>query len=394
MAKARRFSIVSFLTRWIAGALLVWLLATVGLVVALRYVAPPATAMMLEQPEPLRDIHYEWRARGAIAATVARAVIASEDQRFIEHHGIDFKSLNTAIDDYRSGDDLRGASTITQQVAKNLFLWPGRSFARKAVEAYFALLHRDVLVEAAHPRGVSQHRGARTGRVRRRGRCAAVLRYQRRRAQRTTGGDARRRVCRTRANCMRTGRAPTCGIVKPGCSPRWRCSKPAATIAGSTGDRGGARRRAQHRLPADRRADCANSRSRKLARTKIARNEAILRSASERFLADHGLAVRRRARTSVRGPDRTARRVPDRGLGRACRRRAQRQPGFRDHRSEHRDQRFRRVLRASRRRRFDLLQRSKSGRALSPQRAACARAAFCGARAACCCRRRAPRTLR
>jgi monofunctional glycosyltransferase len=140
VTRARRFSIVSFLARWIAGALLLWLLATVGLVVALRYIEPPATAMMLQQPERLRDIDYQWRARGDISATVARAVIASEDQRFIEHHGIDFKSLNAAIDDYRSGDDLRGASTITQQVAKNLFLWPGRSFARKALEAYFALL--------------------------------------------------------------------------------------------------------------------------------------------------------------------------------------------------------------------------------------------------------------
>src|SRR6185295_14210182 len=68
------------------------------------------------------------------------AVIASEDQRFIEHHGIDFVQLNEALDDYRAGDGLRGASTITQQVAKNLFLWPGRSFARKVLEAYFALL--------------------------------------------------------------------------------------------------------------------------------------------------------------------------------------------------------------------------------------------------------------
>jgi monofunctional biosynthetic peptidoglycan transglycosylase len=140
VAKARRFSVVSFLARWIAGAVLAWLLATVGIVVALRYAAPPITAMMLEQPVPLRDVDYRWRDRGGIAATVARAVIASEDQRFIEHNGIDFISMNAAIDDYRSGDDLRGASTITQQVAKNLFLWPGRSFARKALEAYFALL--------------------------------------------------------------------------------------------------------------------------------------------------------------------------------------------------------------------------------------------------------------
>ena len=138
--KARRSSIVGFLARWIAGALFVWLLVSVGLVVALRFVAPPVTAMMLEQPVPLRDVVYSWRDRGDISASVARAVIASEDQRFIEHHGIDFKLLDAAIDDYRAGDDLRGASTITQQVAKNLFLWPGRSFARKALEAYFALL--------------------------------------------------------------------------------------------------------------------------------------------------------------------------------------------------------------------------------------------------------------
>ncbi len=138
--KVRRFSIVGFLARWIVGALLVWLIVSVGLVVALRFVAPPITAMMLEQPIPLRDILHSWRDRGDISANVARAVIASEDQRFFEHHGIDFKSLDAAIDDYRAGDDLRGASTITQQVAKNLFLWPGRSLARKALEAYFALL--------------------------------------------------------------------------------------------------------------------------------------------------------------------------------------------------------------------------------------------------------------
>jgi monofunctional biosynthetic peptidoglycan transglycosylase len=66
--------------------------------------------------------------------------MASEDQRFLEHHGIDFVSLDRAVEDYRDGDGLRGASTITQQVAKNLFLWQGRSLARKALEAYLALL--------------------------------------------------------------------------------------------------------------------------------------------------------------------------------------------------------------------------------------------------------------
>jgi monofunctional biosynthetic peptidoglycan transglycosylase len=66
--------------------------------------------------------------------------MAAEDQRFLEHHGIDFVSLDRALEDYRDGDSLRGASTITQQVAKNLFLWEGRSFVRKALEAYFALV--------------------------------------------------------------------------------------------------------------------------------------------------------------------------------------------------------------------------------------------------------------
>ena len=95
---------------------------------------------MLLEPGPVGDLEYEWVSRDRIAWDAARAVMASEDQRFVAHHGIDFASLDRALEDYRGGDDLRGASTITQQVAKNLFLWPGRSFARKAVEAYFAVL--------------------------------------------------------------------------------------------------------------------------------------------------------------------------------------------------------------------------------------------------------------
>ncbi|MGE0383155.1 MAG: transglycosylase domain-containing protein [Gammaproteobacteria bacterium] len=66
--------------------------------------------------------------------------MAAEDQRFAEHHGIDFKQLNEAIEDYRDGDDLRGASTISQQVAKSVFLWQGRSVVRKGLDAYFAVL--------------------------------------------------------------------------------------------------------------------------------------------------------------------------------------------------------------------------------------------------------------
>jgi monofunctional biosynthetic peptidoglycan transglycosylase len=128
-------------------ALLIALLSSVGVVLALRFVPPPFTAMMLEQPGPLREIKYEWRNRPQIAAAVARAVIASEDQRFLAHHGFDFNQIEIAIDEYRAGDEMRGASTITQQVAKNVFLWSGRSFVRKGLEAYFT-----VLLEACLPK--------------------------------------------------------------------------------------------------------------------------------------------------------------------------------------------------------------------------------------------------
>ncbi len=113
---------------------------SVGAVLALRWVNPPITAVMLLQPGRVGEIDYTWVDRDAIAWDAARAVIASEDQRFADHHGIDFVSLDRALEAYSDGDGLRGASTITQQVAKNLFLWQGRSFARKALEAYFAVL--------------------------------------------------------------------------------------------------------------------------------------------------------------------------------------------------------------------------------------------------------------
>ena len=121
-------------------ALLVWLVVSFSAVFALRWIAPPFTAVMLEQPVPLAKVDYRWVDGHAIASSAARAAMAAEDQRFLDHHGIDFVSLDRALEDYREGEELRGASTITQQVAKNLFLWQGRSFMRKVLEAYFALL--------------------------------------------------------------------------------------------------------------------------------------------------------------------------------------------------------------------------------------------------------------
>jgi monofunctional biosynthetic peptidoglycan transglycosylase len=124
----------------LALAALVWLALTLAAVAVLRYVNPPATMVMLLQPGPVGELEQTWVGRDEISRNAARAVIASEDQRFIEHHGIDFVQLDRALADFRDGDGLRGASTITQQVAKNVFLWQGRSFVRKALEAYFAVL--------------------------------------------------------------------------------------------------------------------------------------------------------------------------------------------------------------------------------------------------------------
>ena len=147
MTNVRPSRPVRFAMRCVAFALVAWLLLSVGAVLVLRFVPPPFTAMMLEQPRPIREIQYEWRDRRELAATAARAVIASEDQRFLARHGFDFDQLQIALDEHRAGDELRGASTITQQVAKNLFLWSGRSFVRKGLEAYFT-----VLLEACWPK--------------------------------------------------------------------------------------------------------------------------------------------------------------------------------------------------------------------------------------------------
>jgi monofunctional glycosyltransferase len=85
-------------------------------------------------------IHYDWTAYENISKEAALAVVAAEDQFFPEHTGFDFKAMNKAFQGNLKGKRLKGASTITQQVAKNVFLWQGRSYLRKGLEAYFTLL--------------------------------------------------------------------------------------------------------------------------------------------------------------------------------------------------------------------------------------------------------------
>lgn len=126
---------------------LVWVLCTAAVVLLLRWLPPPSSAFMLRAAvealvEGDRDfrLHYSWTALEDIAPVAALAVVAAEDQRFPQHRGFDFEAIGRALEARRAGGRLRGASTLTQQVAKNLFLWPGRSWLRKALEAWFTLL--------------------------------------------------------------------------------------------------------------------------------------------------------------------------------------------------------------------------------------------------------------
>lgn len=120
------------------GGLLVCLLLVIGL---LRFVNPPTSAFILQDrwQHPDRETRHQWVDLDDISPWMPLAVIASEDQRFMTHWGIDTDALTQAITQYRSGDGLRGASTITQQTAKNLFLWNGRQVIRKALEAGLAV---------------------------------------------------------------------------------------------------------------------------------------------------------------------------------------------------------------------------------------------------------------
>lgn len=137
---ARRVTLTRRLARIVALVAVAWLLVTVGSVLMLRFARPPVTMVMLLEPGGIGAIDYRWIDRDRMPAVAARAVIAAEDQRFLDHFGFDFDQLERAIEDYRGGAALRGASTISQQVAKNLFLWNARSFVRKGLEAYFTLL--------------------------------------------------------------------------------------------------------------------------------------------------------------------------------------------------------------------------------------------------------------
>jgi len=128
--------------RFLAQTTLGLILLSLLLVTAYRFLPAPFTPLMAirgaEKDEPAsRSIAFKWKPLNQISGNMPLAVVCSEDQKFVLHHGIDFEAMEKAHNYNKKGKKIRGASTISQQTAKNLFLWPSRTYIRKGVELYF-----------------------------------------------------------------------------------------------------------------------------------------------------------------------------------------------------------------------------------------------------------------
>lgn len=128
--------------RFIAQTCLGFILLSLLLVTAYRFLPAPFTPLMAirgmeKEDASTREIEYQWKDLSSISGNMQLAVVCSEDQNFVLHNGIDFVAMEKAYKHNKKGKKIRGASTISQQTAKNLFLWPSRNYVRKAIELYF-----------------------------------------------------------------------------------------------------------------------------------------------------------------------------------------------------------------------------------------------------------------
>ncbi len=132
---------------WFKKILFYFFIASVLSVIAFRFVPPPFTPLMLvrlveqaiDSKKELR-LQKTWLGFEEISPNMMQAVIAAEDQNFMNHFGLDFAAMKKAYKNNARGKRIKGGSTLTQQTAKNLFLWQGRSYFRKGLEAYFTVL--------------------------------------------------------------------------------------------------------------------------------------------------------------------------------------------------------------------------------------------------------------
>ncbi len=129
--------------KWTAIAVLIIMVQSVELVFMLRFVNPPMTPLMISRAIDQKNagksvkIQKKWVPLEQVSECMIQAVVASEDNNFTKHRGFDFVAIKDAYEENAKGRRLRGASTITQQTCKNVFLWEGRSYTRKAAEVWF-----------------------------------------------------------------------------------------------------------------------------------------------------------------------------------------------------------------------------------------------------------------
>jgi len=125
--------------KYFAGAILLFNILSLIWVLIYRFIPIPITKLMVLEKRKA-EVYYEWKNLEEISDKIQLAVMCAEDQYFLLHYGLDFASIDDAIKANSMGKKKRGASTISQQVAKNVFLWPGRDWIRKGTEFYFTLL--------------------------------------------------------------------------------------------------------------------------------------------------------------------------------------------------------------------------------------------------------------
>jgi len=125
---------------WLVKLVVIFLLGSVLWVLAYRFVNPPITATMLSDIFAGRGAARDWMPISRIDRDMVRAAIAAEDSKFCSHRGFDYEAIENAMQRNASGGRIRGGSTISQQTAKNAFLWQNGGYFRKGMEAWFTFL--------------------------------------------------------------------------------------------------------------------------------------------------------------------------------------------------------------------------------------------------------------
>ena len=124
----------------IVAGLMIFVIGPIIVVAIYRFVPPPVTFLMVQRAFEGRGFERHWVPMREMSPALVRAVIAAEDARFCENHGFDLNAIKKAMAANEAGKKLRGGSTISQQTAKNVFLWPSRDWIRKGLEAWFTVL--------------------------------------------------------------------------------------------------------------------------------------------------------------------------------------------------------------------------------------------------------------